>query len=174
MAAWKEGRKRGEGRRGNEREAGGKPSLSRASRVPSSWVEWVALGMRGACGVHFRRGGLARGTLAWVAPSHPGLMRPFHLVALVLFALSVCRRGMARLPAWVDRGGKCCPACWQCPVSRAPERQKGSGPRESAEGCGNRGCWARWVSWPLPRPGSPVGRLFPPGGSRGSGGRGPG
>lgn len=69
-----------------------------------------------------------------------------------------------QLPASVDLGGRRSPPCWQCSICGLDEWEGSAlGP---AEACVNKGCWARWVSGPLPGRGSPV-RLFPPGGSRG-------
>ena len=99
----------GEWKRGREGFLTGPPG-------PTSWMEWVALGMRCACDVHFPGGeGLARGTLAWGATVTSWLWGPSHLIALIPFSPCVDVE-WHRLPAWVGRGGRCCPACWQCPV----------------------------------------------------------
>lgn len=114
MAAWKEGRKEGEGRREMKGEWG-EAFLSRASGSPAAgWSGWpLACGVLVACTSGGE--GLARGDPCLEWHRHVLAVGPFHLVALVLFSPCVDVE-WHRLPAWVDRGGKCCPACWQCPV----------------------------------------------------------
>lgn len=160
MAAWKEGRKeKARRKKGNEEGRAGEAFLSRASGSPSSWVEWVALGMRGLVACTSGGEGWPRGTLPGVAPSHPWLWGHFTWCSRPVF--SVCRRGMAygSLLGWIV--GANAAACWQCP-SLSPggqERARAPGVRRLRE---QRGV-SRWVSWPLPGLQVPVGEAFPAG-----------
>ncbi|XP_032476145.1 uncharacterized protein LOC116747726 [Phocoena sinus] len=74
------------------------------------------------------------GPLPWSATVTPWLWGPFHFIALIL-SFPICKLGMASAPRLDGSWGRCCPACWQCPVGRA----QAPGP---AEGCGN---WT-WVT----------------------------
>lgn len=128
-------------------------------RVPpagqSGWP--LACGVLVTCTSLAGRGWL-RGTLAWSTTVTSWLWGPSHLIALIPFSPCVTWNGIGSPLGWIV-GASAAPPVGSAP-SRARERQKGSA-REPAEACGNKGCWARWVSWPLPGRGSPAREAFP-------------
>lgn len=70
--------------------------------------------MRGACGVHFRRGGAGPGgPLPGVAPSHPGCGAISPRCSRPVF--SVCRRGMASAPCLGGSWGQMLPCLLAVP-----------------------------------------------------------
>lgn len=77
-------------------------------------MEWVALGMRGACGVHFQRGGAGPGgPLPGVPPSRPGCGAISPHCSRPVFP--VCRRGMASAPCLGGSWGQMLPCLLAVP-----------------------------------------------------------
>ena len=144
--AWEEGRAKedGEWARG-----GGLPDG--APGPPAGWSGWPS-----ACGVLVTRSspagrGWLGGPLPGAPPSHPGCGG--HLTPSLSSRLPHVWtwNGIGSPLGWVVGAGAA------LPVGSAPS----SSGREPAEGCGNKGSWARGVSRPLPGRGSAAREAFP-------------
>ncbi|XP_043346285.1 uncharacterized protein LOC122455316 [Cervus canadensis] len=121
------GRKRGEKAKEDGRWKRGREGFLTGAPGPASWVEWVALGMRCACDVHFPGGrGWLRGTLAWSTTVTSWLWGPSHLIALIPFSPCVTWNGTGSPLGWIVGANAALPV--GSAPSRARERQKGSGP----------------------------------------------
>lgn len=97
--------------------------------------------------------------MPWSATVTSWLGGPFHFIALIL-RFSIWKPGMASAPRLDGSWGQMlsCRLAVPCLWPRVGGRAQAPGP---AEGCVDKGCWARWVSWPLPGRGSPVREAFP-------------